>query len=239
MAVYRLREHAHEKYSHYKWIAPLVLISFAAIVIVSNRWESGWRSSYPHALDVPGILSSVAIVGVIFSAFFLLAAHYAPNRILNLEIRVTSEGVLSRGGVRDEVFLPRDDITGYEEHANGLVLRTVDPTQKIQIPSNIEDYAECQREIAALGVPKIHEPKRDWLKTLIIPVSLLLVALSYILVKVRGPLVRVYMDVIFGIFALYVVLTNGSAKRKPWRILLIAFFTVSAILLALSQIHHN
>jgi hypothetical protein len=239
MAIYRRKDDAAQKYSSYKWKAPLVFASFVAITVVCIHFESFWQQEYPQLPDIPSFIYPIGLIGAIFCFGLMFAVPYALQNMMTLQIELTSEGISRSGGPREYLFLPWEEITGYTEgKQGGILVCTADPVRRILIPSDVERYSELRGELAIMGITEVSTEGSDrswvWAAAL---VSIFIVLLVFIESGQR----YVYGNVFVATTSLtlvgliYRATRNRPIKDKPWRLLTTVLLLASAVALVLAR----
>jgi len=240
MSIYTRQADAPRRYFSYRWKAPLIFVSFVAIAIVCSHFQSIWEQRYPELPDIPFHLFPIAVIGAILSFGFIFAVHYALQIMMTLQIRLTEEGILRSGGeFLKDLFLPRDEIVGYTEHKNGILLRSTDPARWILVPCDLERYAHLRSELASMS---IHQIGGDGRRRLWKPAFVLfsIVAILLVLTKSGHDFAAENLYVALGVAAIaYVAWRNRSMQRaRQVSILLRQLFIILLLLVAAITIAH-
>jgi hypothetical protein len=237
MATYWLGSDAPRKYASYKWKAPLVFAAFIAIAIVCSRYEFFWEQRFPQFPDLPSLLLPIAVIGAIFSFGLIFVVHYALRNVATLRISVTPEGISRSGAGLNELFIPREEITGFTERKNAIVVRTADARRMIIMPAEMERYADFRSELVFMGITQISGASDQlWMW------GPILISISIVLLVFTKPGQRSGYENVFVATSLlglawlfYAAWRNHRLKHEVWRLFPISTLIAIGITFAIAR----
>jgi hypothetical protein len=159
MGIYRQKPHTFRSMIRVK----LVALAWAGAFLAA-AFALAWLARHsPHplawAVGPVRFAGVVCFFGAVFAVAFAIVGGFNFGR-RTFELTITPAGVRRRtkGKAENDVFLPRDEITGFYDTRYFIRILTADPFRHVTIQRSIDGFDECRRELMAMGILPIAAP---------------------------------------------------------------------------------